>query len=616
MTRLLFAIFAAACASAQIHSIEMAFEGVGCVPCVESMPSRAQRIRGVESAKVDAAKGVLTVQLAASNRVRVEQIRDVIEQDGTKARSAVIAVSGAIEKTAEGLTVLRVPQLPAPFQLTGAIPATGERVRGVITNLRATPYLQIAVSIGLFDGHSDVGVTLHPGSAEFDAAKQSYTITGSGDNMWARRDDFHFVWKRIPAAGDLALTADIAFPKAGGNAHRKAVLMVRQSLDGDAAYVDAAVHGDGLTSLQSREEKGSTTHEVGVNAANPSRVRIEKRGDYFYMYLARNGEPLRLAGGSMRLPLDGNIYVGLGVCSHDKDASETAVFSNVTLETSRLYSTLETISVSSTDRRVVAVFPERIEAPNWTPDGQSLIYNSGGRLYRIPAAGNAAPVAIETGFATRNNNDHGLSPDGKMLAISDMTGGKSAIYVLPVEGSREPRRVTAKVPSYWHGWSPDGKTLAYCGERDGKFDIYTIAVEGGEETRLTKGEGHNDGPEYSPDGRYIYFNSSRSGVMQIWRMKPDGSEAPEAMTNDDRANWFPHISPDGTKMVMLSYDKAVTGHPANKDVELRLMNLADRSIRVIAKLFGGQGTINVPSWSPDSKRLAFVSYQILPDTGK
>lgn len=146
MARLLALVaFFLGVATAQIHTIEMTFEGVGCVPCVESMPSRAQRIRGVESAKVDAAKGILTVQLAASNRVRVEQIRDVIEQDGTKARSAVITVSGTLEKTSEGLTLLRVPQLAAPFQLEGAIPATGEKVRGVITNLRGTPYLQIAV---------------------------------------------------------------------------------------------------------------------------------------------------------------------------------------------------------------------------------------------------------------------------------------------------------------------------------------------------------------------------------------------------------------------------------------------------------------------------------------
>ncbi len=468
---------------------------------------------------------------------------------------------------------------------------------------------------GLFEGNSDVGKVLHPGSVEYDAGAQTYTISGSGENMWASADAFHFVWKKV--TGDVAIEAEIAFATATGNAHKKAVLMIRQSLETDSAYVDAAVHADGLTSLQSRGEKGGRTHEIGLNKASPRRVRLEKRGDYFYMFLAKEGEPLRLAGGSMRLPMQGTFYVGLGVCSHDKDVVEKAVFSKVSLGTPKtgqepqLHSTLETVTVSSTDRRVVLVVPGKIEAPNWSPDGATLIFNGDGRLKRIPAAGGTVET-IETGFATRINNDHGISPDGKLLAISDSTKDrKSVIYILPIEGG-EPRRVTKNMPSYWHGWSPDGKTLTYCGERGGKFDIYTIPVEGGEETRLTQGEGHNDGPEYSPDGQYIYFNSSRSGTMQVWRMKPDGT-ALEQITSGEANNWFPHISPDGKNMVYLSYGKDVTGHPANKDVALYVMTLADKQVKVLAKLFGGQGTINVPSWSPDSRRLAFVSYQLLPE---
>ncbi len=181
---------------------------------------------------------------------------------------------------------------------------------------------------------------------------------------------------------------------------------------------------------------------------------------------------------------------------------------------------------------------------------------------------------------------------------------------MPIGGGT-PRRVTKYSPSYWHGWSPDGKTLAYCAERNGEFDIYTIQVTGGEETRLTTAKGLDDGPDYSPDGRYIYFNSVRTGHMQIWRMHPDGN-AQEQITFDEFNNWFPHISPDGKSMVFLSYEKDVTGHPPNKDVQLRLMTLSDGKIQVLAKLFGGQGTINVPSWSPDSRKVAFVSYELLP----
>ncbi len=218
---------------------------------------------------------------------------------------------------------------------------------------------------------------------------------------------------------------------------------------------------------------------------------------------------------------------------------------------------------------------------------------------------------IDTGFADHLNNDHGISPDARQLAISDNSQEKhdSLIYVVPIKGGK-PRRITKNSPSYWHGWSPDGKTLAFVGQRDGEFDIYTIPVTGGEETRLTTAKGLDDGPEYSPDGQYIYFNSESTGHMQIWRMNADGSNQ-EQVFSDDYNNWFPHTSPDGQWMVFLTYERDVTGHPENKDVMLRLMSLSDKKITVLAKLFGGQGTINVPSWSPDSKQVAFVSYQFV-----
>lgn len=221
------------------------------------------------------------------------------------------------------------------------------------------------------------------------------------------------------------------------------------------------------------------------------------------------------------------------------------------------------------------------------------------------------PELLDTGFANRCNNDHGLSPDGTQLVISDQSqrDNKSLIYILPSAGGT-PNLVTQLGPSYWHGWSPDGKTLAYCAERNGEYDIYTIPVEGGEEKRLTTAPGLDDGPDYSPDGQYIYFNSERSGLMQIWKMKTDGSMQ-EQVTSDDYNNWFAHPSPDGKWLAFLSYEKDVKGHPANKDVMLRLMPVGGGEIQVLAKLFGGQGTINVPSWSPDSNNLAFVSYRLV-----
>src|SRR5712692_10326850 len=471
--------------------------------------------------------------------------------------------------------------------------------------------------IGTFENHGDVGTVLHPGSVEYDASKKTYIISGSGENMWLKEDAFQFVWKQV--SGDVTLTADISILSKGGNEHKKAVLMIRQSLDADSAYADVALHASGLASLQYRDEKGALTHEIQADISAPKRLRITKRGEYFYMSLARDGEELSFSGGSTRVPIQGTFYVGIGVCAHDKDAVEKAAFSNIDLSHASpttssqpvLYSTLETVTIASADRRVVYVAPERFEAPNWSRDGSYFLFNSKGRILRLPVvSGN--PEIIDTGFAIQCNNDHGISPDGTQLAISDQSQEehRSLVYVLPIGGGTL-KRLTKLSPSYWHGWSPDGKTLAFVGQRNDDFDIYTVPVAGGEETRLTTAKGLDDGPEYSPDGRYIYFNSERSGHMQIWRMRADGSEQ-QPVFSDEYNNWFPHISPDGKWMVFLTYDKSVTGHPENKDVMLRLMSLSDQKTSVLAKLFGGQGTMNVPSWSPDSARLAFVSYQLIP----
>ena len=240
-----------------------------------------------------------------------------------------------------------------------------------------------------------------------------------------------------------------------------------------------------------------------------------------------------------------------------------------------------------------------------------FFFNGRGHLYQIPVAG-GEPKLLDTGFATRCNNDHGLSPDGSTLVLSDQSQGdrKSRIYTLPIGGGM-PKLITEVGPSYWHGWSPDGKTLAYCGERAGEFDIYTIPAGGGTETRLTAAKGLDDGPDYTPDGQWIYFNSGPH--------RPDAPLADARRRHPARAGHprrvqqlVSHPSPDGKWLVFLSYDPDVKGHPENKDVTLRLMPLDGAKIEGLAKLYGGQGTINVPSWSPDSRRLAFVSYQFVP----
>lgn len=277
-------------------------------------------------------------------------------------------------------------------------------------------------------------------------------------------------------------------------------------------------------------------------------------------------------------------------------------------------SVLEVIDVNSGQRKVVKEFPFLIEAPNWTVDGKWLVYNSGGKLYKISPDKPTEPIEINTGFATRCNNDHVLSADGKQIAISHGTkeDRKSRIYTLPFKGGT-PTLITPLAPSYLHGWSPDLKYLAYCADRNGNYDIYIIPSEGGEEIRLTESDGLDDGPEYSPCGKYIWFNSVRSGLMQVWRMKSDGSEQTQMTFDEGRNSWFPHISPDGKSIIYIAYKKGDVqpgDHPANKNVELLLMPAEGGTPKTLVQLFGGQGTINVNSWAPDSKRFAFVSYKL------
>ena len=349
-----------------------------------------------------------------------------------------------------------------------------------------------AALLGIFDDHADVGSVLHAGSVEYDASKRTYTIAGSGENMWFASDAFHFVWKKV--SGDVTLTADISFLGSGGEAHRKAVLMIRKSLDADSPYADVARHGDGLTSLQARDEKGVNTSEIQSAVKAPARVRIARRGEYFYIWVAGEGEELQLSGGSMRVPMHDPFYVGIGVCSHNKDTVEKAVFSNVDLTVGapseaapKLYSTLETVPLSG-DRRVTYVAPGRLSAPFWTADGAALVFHRDGRMERIPA-----------------------------------TGGKPEAAEATPPGHEE--QSLAGLPS---------------------------------------------------DGFY---------------------------------NCLPHLSPDGQQIAFLSFGKDLSGIPEDKDVMLRVLSVKDGKVRTLAKLVGGKGTLDAPSWSPDSRRLAFVSYQ-------
>jgi len=483
------------------------------------------------------------------------------------------------------------------------------------------------VSTGIFNNSADIGNPKNPGSAKYNSGDQSYSIRGSGYNIWFERDEFHYLYNKIK--GDFILTANFRFEGKGTDPHRKTGWMLRGSTDEKSIHISAVLHGDGLTVLQWRDFDGAEMKdpedEIFSTGANYEILQIERSGKVIFMRAALPGKPLETIGSYEMINLPDEIMAGPFVCSHNVDITEEATIFNLRLDKpvgenynqardGAVGCRLETMNVFTGKRMVIYEKQGRFEAPNWMPDGNQLLFNMDGLLYKIPVTGGDL-VKLNTGQVTRSNNDHGISFNGKLLAISssrpDVQGSGSAVYVLPLKGGK-PKLVTPETPSYWHGWAPNNKELVYVAQRGGKniYNIYRNSKKGGKEVALTDlklGE-HVDGCEYSPDGRYIYFNGSQSGNMQLWRMNPDGSGM-EQLTFDEYRNWFPHISPDGKWIAFISFppDIEKNSHPSYKRVMLRLMPASGGEPKVIAWLYGGQGTINVPSWSPDSQQIAFVS---------
>ncbi len=489
----------------------------------------------------------------------------------------------------------------------------------------------VSAQTGIFDTLIHTGNPKLKGQVSYDSGTQVYSMTGAGSNIWFNRDECSYLPQKIH--GDFILTTNLRFTDTGGHNHKKAGWMIRSSKDEASAHVSAVVHGDGLTSLQARPLRGAFMRdpqdEVKARKKHPQVIQLERTGKRFIMRIAQRGEPLQTIAERDYPDMPDTLFAGLFVCSHDEDKLEKAEFWNVRIDkpvpldysvnrSGALGCRMEIIDINTGNRQVIHESAGRFEAPNWMPDGKQLLFNQDGSMFTLPVTG-GTPVQFKTDTLSRNNNDHGISFDGKMLAISShrsgLPGGGSTVYVMPLAGGK-PVLITPETPSYWHGWSPDGKQVLYVGMRDSKrYNIYTKPIKGGVETALTQNRDHHvDGPEYSPDGKYIYYNGSQSGTMQIWRMKPDGS-AKEQITFDEYNNWFPHISPDGKWIVYISFPADIDpgDHPSYKRVTLRLLPTAGGAPRVLAYLYGGQGTINVPSWAPDSKRLAFVSNSRPPE---
>ncbi len=497
----------------------------------------------------------------------------------------------------------------------------------LVSSLMLNPATTQNMPTGIFRLSGDIGNPQNHGLAVYTETDQSYRLKGSGYNIWFDKDEFYFLYNKIK--GDFILTADFELTGKGGNAHRKTGWMVRENSEGNSPHVSAALHGNGLTVMQWRSQKGQMMRdpedEIFAGDSSYNVIQLERAGKKFIMRAARAGKPFEVIGSHEMEEMPDEVLAGVFICSHDPAATEEVLVWNVRIDRpvsdnydpgkdGYLGCRLETMNISDGKRMVIFEKPSRFEAPNWMPDGNRLLFNMDGSLYTIPAIGGEI-TKINTGSADRINNDHGISFNGKWLAISNsregMPGGGSTVYMLPVNGGT-PRMITDNTPSYWHGWAPSNKEVIYVAQRNDIpiYNIYRNSIRGGKEVALTniKAGEHVDGCEYSPDGKYIYYNGSQTGKMHIWRMKPDGSGR-EELTFEEYNDWFPHISPDGKWIVFISFSADVdpNSHPSYKRVMLRIMPASGGSPRTIAYLYGGQGTINVPSWSPDSRSIAFVS---------
>jgi hypothetical protein len=467
-------------------------------------------------------------------------------------------------------------------------------------------------SFGIFDQSTDIGALYIAGSSSYDSVTQSYTMTASGAAIGTNNDQFRFVWKRVN--GNFILRCRTAFNGAAASGGL-AGIMVRNSLDRASAHVAATISGAGANSLLFRTAAGGQSQERTSSLSSPDVLQLDRRGTTVVMSSAVFGGTFT-KDSIVNASLSDTLYVGLFACSHDSIALAAVRFANVQIvkATGTIGTNVELLDVDSGYTKVLFTTQEHWQSPNLKKDNVTVYFNKDdGGLYTFNLT-TKAQNQVNTGQVNSNNNDHVLSWSETMTGISaGSANAASAVYTVAAAGGI-PVQITTQGVSYLHGWSPDDKYLVFTGMRNNDFDVYRIPAAGGQEVRLTTAAGLDDGPEYTPDGAYIYFHSVRSGFAKIWRMAPDGSNQTQ-LTFDSFNDWFPHPSRDGNRMVFLTFGLEVSpsDHPANKQVYIRTTPIGGGTPKTVGYVFGGQGTLNVPCWTSDSKKIVFFSYsQPLP----
>lgn len=470
-------------------------------------------------------------------------------------------------------------------------------------------------SLGSFDYQGDLGNQIIKGSSVYNKTDQTYQLFGTGNTV---NEQIHYLCNKIK--GDFIISATVNFSNKSNNSKREAGIIATEKLDTNSRFISCNVF-DSIplpAAMKFKLNPNDNINELKISSYKPTEIYLERNGNKFIFSVASYGENYKTV--DKTVTIDSELYVGIYLKSDNEKNKEHAIFSNVRViipakRNFRSYrdyigSHLEIMDVTTGLRKIVYSLPDvSIQAPNWTKDNKELIYNVNGKLYTCALA-DGKISELYTGEIPDLDGDHTLSFDGKMLGFSGPVGDSEAIYIMPFKRSEIPVKITSgdTGPSYLHGWSPDKSSLVFTGKRNNIFDIYSVNIATHKETKLTHNAVLDDGPEFTPDGKYIYFNSVRTGTMEIWRMNPDGSNQ-EQITFDEYNNWFPHISPDGKWIVYLAFPKDIdpSDHPFYKNIYIKIMPSTGGAPKTIGYVYGGQGTMNEPNWSPDSKNITFVS---------